>query len=153
MTFYTERESIKEVDPAAMEQKMLVYSFVAQGTVILAETDVLPGNMATIAAQHLQNMPPTQSMFSYGEQGYSFNFLARDGFGMIVSPLPFLIYTFMFSFSHLLCFLIPVYSVVAAESTGREVPFGFLERIQNDFRQRYDRGKVIAAASINREYG
>lgn len=146
-------ESIKEVEPAAMEQKMLVYSFVAHGTVILAETDVLASNLATIAAKHLQNMPPTQSTFSYSEYGHSFNFLARDGFGMIVPPLPFFLYTFMFSFSHLLCFLLPVYSVVAAESIGREVPFGFLERIQNDFSQRYDRGKVIAPASINREYG
>lgn len=95
--FKLKREPIKEVDPAAMEQKMLVYSFVAQGTLILAETDELISNLATIAAKHLQIMSPAQSMFSYSEDGYSFNFLARDGFGIIV-PLPLFLYTFMISF-------------------------------------------------------
>ncbi|KAL0302356.1 UNVERIFIED_CONTAM: Vesicle-associated membrane protein [Sesamum angustifolium] len=93
-----------------MSPKGLIYSFVAKGTVVLAEHTPYSGNFSTIAVQCLQKLPSNSSKYTYSCDGHTFNFLLDDGF---------------------------VFLVVADESMGRSVPFVFLERVKDDFKQRY----------------
>lgn len=93
-----------------MNPKGLIYSFVARGTVVLAEHTPYSGNFSTIAVQCLQKLPSNSSKYTYSCDGHTFNFLIDSGF---------------------------VFLVVADESTGRSVPFVFLERVKDDFKKRY----------------
>ncbi|XP_052185037.1 vesicle-associated membrane protein 727 [Diospyros lotus] len=93
-----------------MSQRGLIYSFVAKGTVVLAEHTPYTGNFSTIAVQCLQKLPSNSSKYTYSCDGHTFNFLIDSGF---------------------------VFLVVADESVGRSVPFVFLERVKDDFKQRY----------------
>jgi len=93
-----------------MSQKGLIYSFVAKGTVVLAEHTPYSGNFSTIAVQCLQKLPSNSSKYTYSCDGHTFNFLLDSGF---------------------------VFLVVADESVGRSVPFVFLERVKDDFKQRH----------------
>ncbi|GLT93356.1 hypothetical protein SLE2022_111530 [Rubroshorea leprosula] len=93
-----------------MSQKGLIYSFVAKGNVVLAEHTSYSGNFSTIAVQCLQKLPSDSSKYTYSCDGRTFNFLIDDGF---------------------------VFLVVADESVGRGMPFVFLERVKDDFKQCY----------------
>lgn len=93
-----------------MTPKGLIYSFVARGTVVLAEHTPYSGNFSTIAVQCLQKLPSNSSKYTYSCDGHTFNFLLDSGF---------------------------VFLVVADEPTGRSVPFVFLERVKDDFKKRY----------------
>ncbi|XP_010943829.1 vesicle-associated membrane protein 727 [Elaeis guineensis] len=96
-----------------MSRQPLIYSFVAKGTVVLAEHTSFSGNCNTIAIQCLQKLPPNSNKFTYSCDGHMFNFLVDKGF---------------------------VFLVVTDESIGRSVPFVFLERVKDDFMQRYGLG-------------
>ncbi|XP_020096390.1 vesicle-associated membrane protein 721-like [Ananas comosus] len=111
-----------------MAQPSLIYSFVARGTVILAEYTEFKGNFTTIALQCLTKLPASNNRFTHTTDGHTFNFLVEDGY---------------------------TYCVVAVESVGRQMPIAFLERIKEDFIQRYGGGKAAtaAASSLNREFG
>ncbi|KAJ4802310.1 Vesicle-associated membrane protein 727 [Rhynchospora pubera] len=93
-----------------MNKQPLIYSFVAKGTVVLAEHTSFSGNFSTVAIQCLQKLPPNSNKFTYSCDGHTFNFLVDKGF---------------------------VFLVVADEGLGRSVPFVFLERVKEDFVQRY----------------
>ncbi|XP_027160295.1 vesicle-associated membrane protein 727 [Coffea eugenioides] len=93
-----------------MSQRGLIYSFVAKGTVVLAEHTPYSGNFSTIAVQCLQKLPSNSSKYTYSCDGHTFNFLLDSGF---------------------------VFLVVADESMGRSVPFVFLERVKDDFKKLY----------------
>ncbi|KAK6775362.1 hypothetical protein RDI58_026363 [Solanum bulbocastanum] len=93
-----------------MNPKGLIYSFVARGTIVLAEHTPYSGNFSTIAVQCLQKLPSNSSKYTYSCDGHTFNFLLDSGF---------------------------VFLVVADEPTGRSVPFVFLERVKDDFKKRY----------------
>ena len=111
-----------------MGQQSLIYSFVARGTVILAEHTDFSGNFTTIAFQCLQKLPASNNKFTYNCDGHTFNYLVDNGF---------------------------TYCVVAVESVGRQIPMAFLERIKEDFTKRFGGGKAATAAakSLNREFG
>ncbi|EAZ07996.1 hypothetical protein OsI_30258 [Oryza sativa Indica Group] len=91
-------------------KQSLIYSFVAKGSVVLAEHTAFSGNFSTIAVQCLQKLPPNTSKSTYSCDGHTFNFLVDRGF---------------------------VFLVVADEAVGRSVPFVFLDRVKEDFMQRY----------------
>ncbi|OAY39037.1 vesicle-associated membrane protein 727 [Manihot esculenta] len=93
-----------------MSQKGLIYSFVAKGTVVLAEHTPYSGNFSTIAVQCLQKLPSNSSKYTYSCDGHTFNFLIDNEF---------------------------VFLAVADELSGRSMPFVFLERVKDDFKQRY----------------
>ncbi|KAK6911252.1 v-SNARE, coiled-coil homology domain [Dillenia turbinata] len=111
-----------------MGQQSLIYSFVARGTVILAEYTDFSGNFSTIASQCLAKLPSSSNKFTYNCDGHTFNYLVDDGF---------------------------TYCVVAVESVGRQVPIAFLERVKEDFNKRYGGGKAATAVakSLNKEFG
>ncbi|XP_058087186.1 vesicle-associated membrane protein 727-like [Magnolia sinica] len=100
-----------------MSQRALIYSFVAKGTVVLAEHTSFSGNFSTIAVQCLQKLPSNSNKFTYSCDGHTFNYLVDNGF---------------------------VFLVVSDEAVGRSLPFVFLERVKDDFMQRY--GANISAA-------
>ncbi|KMT13690.1 hypothetical protein BVRB_4g080720 [Beta vulgaris subsp. vulgaris] len=111
-----------------MGQQNLIYSFVARGTVILAEYTEFTGNFTSIASQCLQKLPATNNKFTYNCDGHTFNFLVSDGF---------------------------TYCVVAVESVGRQIPMAFLERVKDDFNKRFGGGKAATAQakSLNKDFG
>ncbi|AAF40460.1 Strong similarity to the synaptobrevin homolog F25I18.14 gi/2924792 from A. thaliana on BAC gb/AC002334 [Arabidopsis thaliana] len=111
-----------------MGQQSLIYSFVARGTVILAEYTEFKGNFTSVAAQCLQKLPSSNNKFTYNCDGHTFNYLADNGF---------------------------TYCVVVIESAGRQIPMAFLERVKEDFNKRYGGGKASTAKanSLNKEFG
>ncbi|KAF8402064.1 hypothetical protein HHK36_013016 [Tetracentron sinense] len=113
---------------SVMGQQSLIYSFVARGTVILAEFTEFTGNFTSIASQCLQKLPASNNKFTYNCDGHTFNYLVEEGF---------------------------TYCVVAVESAGRQVPIAFLERVKDDFNKRYGGGKAATAVanSLNKEFG
>ncbi|KAL9411188.1 hypothetical protein AB3S75_044891 [Citrus x aurantiifolia] len=119
---------IPRVRVLRMGQQSLIYSFVARGTVILAEYTEFTGNFTSIASQCLQKLPATNNKFTYNCDGHTFNYLVENGF---------------------------TYCVVAVESAGRQIPIAFLERVKEDFNKRYGGGKAATAVanSLNKEFG
>jgi vesicle-associated membrane protein 72 len=111
-----------------MGQQSLIYSFVARGTVVIAEYTEFTGNFTTIAAQCLQKLPSSNTKFTYNCDGHTFNYLVDTGF---------------------------TYCVVAVESIGQQVPIAFLERVKEDFTKKYGGGKAATATanSLNKEFG
>ncbi|CAA2971941.1 vesicle-associated membrane 722 [Olea europaea subsp. europaea] len=111
-----------------MGQHSLIYSFVACGTMIVAEYTEFTGNFTSIAFQCLQKLPAANNKFTYDCDGHTFNYLVEDGF---------------------------TYCVVAIQSVGRQIPMAFLERIKEDFTKKYSGGKAATAVadSLNREFG
>ncbi|KAL2336714.1 hypothetical protein Fmac_011160 [Flemingia macrophylla] len=112
-----------------MEQQSLIYSFVARGTVIVAEHTDFNGNFAAVALQCLQRLPASNTKFTYNtDSNHTFNYLTHDGF---------------------------TYCVVAVEAVGRQLAMAFLERIKEDFTNRYGGGKAATATakSLNKEFG
>ncbi|KAI5066905.1 hypothetical protein GOP47_0017433 [Adiantum capillus-veneris] len=124
-----------------MGTNSLIYSFVAKGSVVLAEQTAYSGNFSTIAVQCLEKLPSYNSRQTYACDGHSFNYLVEDGF---------------------------VFLVVANDSVGRELPFAFLERIKEDFKRQYLEGdqtshdfdtefgledKFDIAYSLDKEFG
>ncbi|KAJ3673906.1 hypothetical protein LUZ60_005898 [Juncus effusus] len=110
-----------------MGQQTLIYSFVARGTVILAEYTEFSGNFTSIASQCLQKLPASNNKFTYNCDGHTFNYLVEDGF---------------------------TYCVVAVDSAGRQITMAFLERVKEEFTKKYTSGKAATATanSLNKEY-
>ncbi|XP_019450133.1 PREDICTED: vesicle-associated membrane protein 722-like [Lupinus angustifolius] len=111
-----------------MGQQSLIYSFVARGTVVLAEHSDFAGNFTDVAMQCLQKLPASNTKFTYKADGHTFNFLAHGGF---------------------------TYCVVAVDSLGLHITMAFLERIKDDFTKSYGGGKAAIATekSLNKEFG
>ncbi|KAH1046878.1 hypothetical protein J1N35_037662 [Gossypium stocksii] len=67
-----------------MGQQTLIYSFVARGTVILAEYTEFTGNFTSIAGQCLQKLPSSNNKFTYNCDGHTFNYLVENGFILLI---------------------------------------------------------------------
>ncbi|CAL1397210.1 unnamed protein product [Linum trigynum] len=113
---------------AGTNQESFIYSFVARGTVVLAEYTEFTGNFPAIAAQCLQRLPSSNDKFTYNCDHHTFNFLVEDGYA---------------------------YCVVAKEAMSKQISIAFLERMKADFKQRYGGGKAgtAMAKSLNKEFG
>ncbi|KAJ9700049.1 hypothetical protein PVL29_005738 [Vitis rotundifolia] len=111
-----------------MSQESFIYSFVARGTMVLAEYTEFTGNFPAIATQCLQRLPSANNKFTYNCDHHTFNFLVEDGYA---------------------------YCVVAKESVGKQVSIAFLERLKADFKKRYGGGKAdtATAKSLNKDFG
>ncbi|KAI8011533.1 Vesicle-associated membrane protein 724 [Camellia lanceoleosa] len=111
-----------------MGQVSFVYSFVARGTVVLAEYTELIGNFPAIATRCLDRLPASNKKFTYNYERHNFDFLAEDGYA---------------------------YCIVAKESVGNQISVAFLERLKADFKKRYGGGKADTAdaKSLNKEFG
>lgn len=111
-----------------MGQESFIYSFVARGTMVLADFTEFTGNFPAIAAQCLQKLHSSNSKFTYNCDHHTFNFLVEDGYS---------------------------YCVVAKESVGKQISIAFLERVKADFKKRYGGGKAATAMhkSLNKEFG
>lgn len=110
------------------EKGWFIYSFVARGTMVLAEYTEYTGNFPAIATQCLQKLPSSNNKFTYACDHHTFNFLVHDGYA---------------------------YCVVSKESAPKHVSIAFLERLKVDFKKRYGGGKAdtATAKSLNKEFG
>lgn len=106
----------------------LIYSFVARGNVVLADFTSYTGNFSTVALQALEKgAQGTNAKFTYSCDGHTFNYLSSSG------------YTFM---------------VVADEQFGRQIPFAFLERVREEWQQKWaDKGETAAAHALDKSFG
>lgn len=86
-----------------MGQQSLIYSFVARGTVILADYTEFTGNFTGIAAQCLQKLPSSNNKFTYNCDGHTFNYLVDNGFSMILFLIFFCNFCLRFYFRFDLC--------------------------------------------------
>ena len=68
-------------------KQALIYSFVAKGSVVLAEHTAFSGNFSTVAVQCLQKLPPNSTRSTYSCDGHTFNFLVDHGFGTVFFAL------------------------------------------------------------------
>ncbi|CAH9071779.1 unnamed protein product [Cuscuta europaea] len=111
-----------------MAGESFIYSFVARGTMVLAEYTEFTGNFPAIADRCLQKLPSTNNKFTYNCDHHTFNFLVEDGYA---------------------------YCVVAKDSVGKQISIAFLERLKADFKKRYGGGKAdtAVAKSLNQEFG
>ncbi|KAK3189762.1 hypothetical protein Dsin_029323 [Dipteronia sinensis] len=111
-----------------MSQESFIYSFVARGTMVLAEYTEFTGNFPAIATQCLQRLTSSNSKYTYNCDHHTFNFLVEDGYA---------------------------YCVVAKESVSKQISIAFLERMKADFKKRYGGGKAdtAVAKSLNKEFG
>ncbi|KAG6428148.1 hypothetical protein SASPL_112397 [Salvia splendens] len=127
-----------------MGQESFIYSFVARGTMVLAEYTEFTGNFPAIAAQCLQRLSSTNNKFTYNCDHHIFNFLVEDGY----DKEEVIVLDAMLT-SH------AAYCVVAKESVGKQISIALLERIKADFRKRYGGGKAdtAVAKSLNKEFG
>lgn len=66
-------------------KQALIYSFVAKGSVVLAEHTAFSGNFSTVAVQCLQKLPSNSTRSTYSCDGHTFNFLVDRGFGTVFS--------------------------------------------------------------------
>ncbi|WRX21491.1 Longin domain - like 4 [Theobroma cacao] len=73
-----------------MGQQSLIYSFVARGTMILAEYTEFTGNFTSIAAQCLQKLPASNNKFTYNCDGHTFNYLVENGFSVLFGFVVFI---------------------------------------------------------------
>lgn len=71
----------------AMSQESFIYSFVARGTVVLAEYTEFTGNFPAIAAQCLHKLSSSNNKFTYNCDHHTFNFLVEDGYGNVPYPV------------------------------------------------------------------
>jgi len=79
----------------------------AEGShVLLAEHTAFSGNFKTVAFQCLTKVPARNDRFTFTVDGHTFNFLVNDRV---------------------------VYCVVAQQEAGRALPFGFLEKVKEEF--------------------
>lgn len=105
----------------------LIYSFVSRGTTVLADYTSYTGNFSTVAIQCLEKCPTDNSKFTFTCDRHTFNYLVDGGF------------TFL---------------VVADEGYGRQVPFAFLEKIREEFQQKFaDKGRISPAHSLDKQFG
>lgn len=105
----------------------LIYSFVARGTTVLAEHTPFSGNFNTVAIECLQRINNPESKFTIACDRHTFNFLVHDAF---------------------------TYLVVADEAYGRQIPFAFLERVRDEFEEKFaDMGRISPAHSLDRTFG
>ncbi|CAK9145559.1 unnamed protein product [Ilex paraguariensis] len=111
-----------------MGQISFIYSFVARGTIVLAEYTEFNGNFPAIATQCLERLPSSSNKFFYNFDHHTFNFLVEDGYA---------------------------YCVVAQESVGQQISIAFLERVKADFKKIYTGGKAdtAMAKSLDKEFG
>jgi hypothetical protein len=93
----------KEGEEVEMGQQTLIYSFVARGTVLLAEYTEFKGNFTGIAAQCLEKLPASNNKFTYNCDGHTFNYLVENGFSKILLLLLLLLLLLCFHFAGLIC--------------------------------------------------
>ena len=68
-----------------MSQESFIYSFVARGTMVLAEYTEFTGNFPAIATQCLQRLTSSNNKFTYNCDHHTFNFLVEDGYGNFIN--------------------------------------------------------------------
>lgn len=105
----------------------LIYSFVARDTTVLAEYTPYTGNFNTIAIECLQKLNNPETKFTIACDKHTFNFLVQNGF---------------------------TYLAVADDAYGRQIPFAFLERVRDEFEEKFaDKGRASPAHSLDRTFG
>uniref|UniRef100_A0A061S5R3 Vesicle-associated membrane protein 7 n=1 Tax=Tetraselmis sp. GSL018 TaxID=582737 RepID=A0A061S5R3_9CHLO len=113
----------------------IIYAFVCRAPppgiadphVRLAEHTAFSGDFKSVAFECLEKVPSRNDRFTFNIGGHTFNFLVNDRI---------------------------VYGVVAHENDGKALPFGFLEKVKEDFLTKHA-GVALEAAegSLDRKFG
>ncbi|GFH15499.1 uncharacterized protein HaLaN_11737, partial [Haematococcus lacustris] len=108
------------------QQPKLLYAVVARGTVTLAEHSNVAGNANLIAVRILEKLGPEDTRVSYSQERHMFHVLVQDG---------------------LTCM------VMAEESSGRRIPFAFLDDIRARFYASYGNAREALAYEYSTDFG
>lgn len=104
----------------------LIYAFVSRDATVLADYTAYTGNFSTVAVQCLEKCPTDKSKFTFTCDGHTFNYMMDEGF------------TFL---------------AVADEASGRPLAFAFLDKIRQEFLQRFaDKGRTASAHSLDKQF-
>lgn len=105
----------------------LIYAFVSRDATVLADYSTHTGNFSNVAVQCLEKCPTDKSKFTFTCDGHTFNYVMDGGF------------TFL---------------AVADEGFGRQIPFAFLEKIREEFLQKFaDKGRTASSHSLEKQFG
>jgi vesicle-associated membrane protein 72 len=137
----------------------LIYAFVARDHTVLAEYTPYSGNFNTVAIECLVKLQNPESKFTIACDRHTFNFLLHNGFskfsicadGAGCFPCACNQALTRGLFTGLSC---AAYLVVADEAYGRQIPFSFLERVRDEFEEKYaEKGRTAPAHSMDRTFG
>ncbi|CAN6584243.1 unnamed protein product [Malus baccata var. baccata] len=105
----------------------LSYSFVAHGTVVLADWLQFDHTVSGLAVDYLSELPCSINKITYDRGGCTINYLLDSNF---------------------------TYCVVAAKAMGRKIPLAFLDQIKKDFTARFGGGLAVATVenSLNKDF-
>ncbi|XP_031098276.1 vesicle-associated membrane protein 724-like [Ipomoea triloba] len=112
-----------------MAPESFLYSFVARGTAVLAESHTeFAGNFRQIALQRIQELPSSADRFTYNYHRHTFTFLVEEDY---------------------------TYCVVVNESLGTQSSIAILENVKTDFKRRYGGGRADTATAngLDKEFG
>ncbi|KAM1664906.1 hypothetical protein COP1_044271 [Malus domestica] len=105
----------------------LSYSFVAHGTVVLADWLQFDHTVSGLAVDYLSELPCSINKITYDRGGCTINYLLDSNF---------------------------TYCVVAAKAMGRKIPLALLDQIKKDFTARFGGGLAVATVenSLNKDF-
>ncbi|KAM2273982.1 hypothetical protein ACFX1S_043844 [Malus domestica] len=105
----------------------LSYSFVAHGTVVLADWLQFDHTVSGMAVDYLSELPCSINKITYDRGGCTINYLLDSNF---------------------------TYCAVAAKAMGRKIPLAFLDQIKKDFTARFGGGLAVATVqnSLNKDF-
>lgn len=100
------------IEPAMLNKmasitNLVYYASVAKGTTVLAEHKIVGEDLAALAVECLEKVPPLHSRFTYTTKRRMFNFLMDDAF---------------------------TYCAIMDEALGKRKAFAFLERVRDEFK-------------------
>ena len=161
----------------------LMYAFVARGQDVLCEYAAFQGNFrcalvhgaaaptfthticSKVAVECLAKCPAHNAKFTYNADKHTFNFIVFNGYSAC-RPLGWHELRQLRRASGSACFVRrtgparraltrrAAFLCVADEEYGRQIPFGFLEKVKDDFIKNYgETGRNAVAMSLNRVYG
>ena len=133
----------------------LIYAFVARDTTVLAEYTPYSGNFNTVAIECLQKLQNPESKFTIACDRHTFNFLVHNGFSECTRRRRRMAASCMRPGTRLrVACMCAAYLVVADEAYGRQIPFSFLERVRDEFEEKYaEKGRTAPAHSMDRTFG
>jgi vesicle-associated membrane protein 7 len=159
----------------------LIYSFVSRGNTVLADYTSYTGNFSTVALQALEKgAQGANAKFTYSCDGHTFNYLTSNGYsewvakggrgvvfrlplsqaGTAASLLPVLgaalrmLLLMLTPHIRLPHPIAPAFLVVADEQFGRQIPFAFLEKVREEWQQKWaEKGPAAAAHSLDKSFG
>lgn len=142
----------------------LMYAFIARGQDVLCEYAAFQGNFSKVAVECLAKCPAHNAKFTYNADKHTFNFIVFNGYSACCRAREPCCAARRCAFAaarHRVAnsgasrlALRAAFLCVADEEYGRQIPFGFLEKVKDDFIKNYgETARSAVPMSLTRVYG